>query len=164
MNKKDVNTSYGKSSGFFAERTKTRRKSKTLCTALYLSIAFVICVAAAILIWRGIQNHKTGYRSTLPGAEKVYPTVMVDGSLYEWYKGAAICDDLPQDCVFYGDIKYVAKKTPKNDCEFSAAFDAEGQIYKVPDEASVYLVLTTYWLSNTVVKFDAVSTAVSELL
>jgi hypothetical protein len=94
---------------------------------------------------------------TLPGADEIYPTIMVEGNLYEWRKGAAICSELPDDCVYYGELIHVEGETPNNNNEFVSVFSVSGQIYTVPEtDTVVYLCLTTDWLENTVVVFDLV--------
>ena len=92
------------------------------------------------------------------GAAEIYPTIMVDGQLYEWRKGTAICNELPSDCVYYGELTHVEGKVPSNDREFVSVFTVSGQIYIVPENDScVYLCLTTEWLTETVVVFDLVT-------
>jgi hypothetical protein len=94
---------------------------------------------------------------TLPGADEIYPTIMVEGNLYEWRKGAAISSELPDDCVYYGELIHVEGETPNNNNEFVSVFSVSGQIYTVSQtDTVVYLCLTTDWLENTVVVFDLV--------
>ena len=97
--------------------------------------------------------------SPLTGGTDIYPTVMVEGQLYEWRKGRAICVTVPEDLVYYGEVTYVYGNTPTKDCEFRSVFMVSGQIYTVPgDDELVYLRLTTDltpdWLNDTVVIFD----------
>ena len=102
----------------------------------------------------GIDGDSAG---TLPGAAEIYPAVMVENRLYEWRRGAAIAQTLPQDSVYYGEIRHAGGKTPNGNGEFVSTFDAAGQIYTRPDDPnSVYLVLTTDWMKETVVAFDLV--------
>ena len=68
---------------------------------------------------------------TLPGADEIYPMVMVEGSLYEWRRGRAVLDNLP---------------------------DAEGEIYADSDDSSVYLLISTDWIQEKAIIFDRVST------
>lgn len=37
---------------------------------------------------------------TLPGADEIYPMVMVEGSLYEWRRGRAVLDNLPDSAEY----------------------------------------------------------------
>ena len=94
--------------------------------------------------------------STLYGADKVYPTVMVDGALYEWHRGSAIqFSGLPEGCTYYGEVSHTEAETPQENGEFAALFPVSGAIYTVPGDASVvYLQLTTDWMEDTVVQFD----------
>ena len=96
--------------------------------------------------------------SPLTGGTDIYPTVMVDGKLYEWRKGRAICETVPDDGVYYGEVSYVYGKTPTKDCEFMSVFMVSGQIYTIPgNDELVYLRLTTDlspdWLNEKVVIF-----------
>ena len=92
---------------------------------------------------------------TLLGAGEIYPTLMVNNCLYEWHKGAAILDSLPEGSVYYGEVVHVDGETPANDREFVSVFPASGQIYtEQGNEDCVYVVLTTSWLSDRVVRFD----------
>ena len=94
--------------------------------------------------------------STLYGADQVYPTVMVEGALYEWHKGSAIqFQGLPGGCAYYGEVRHTDAETPQSDGEFASLFPVSGTIYTVPGDADVvYLQLTTDWMEDTVVQFD----------
>lgn len=93
---------------------------------------------------------------TLYGADQVYPTVMVDGALYEWHRGSAIAfSGLPEGSEYYGEISHTDEETPRTDGEFASLFPVSGAIYTVPgDDAAVYLRLTTDWMEDAVVRFD----------
>ena len=93
---------------------------------------------------------------TLYGADQVYPTVMVDGALYEWHRGNAISfSGLPEGSEYYGAISHTDAETPTKDGEFASLFPVSGTIYTVPgDDTVVYLQLTTDWMEDTVVRFD----------
>lgn len=94
---------------------------------------------------------------TLPGADKIYPTVMAGGTLYEWRRGRAVLDALPDLAIYYADIEHSDNETPEKDGEFVSVFDAEGGIYTLPEDSScVYLLLTTDWMEETAVVFDQV--------
>lgn len=135
-----------------------KRNSKHWVKWMSLAACFCVLVLGA-LIGRNIDMHQNQYGvGTLPGADEVYPTVMVDGKLYEWRKGRAVCDALPETCVYYGQVKYVGRNSPKNDCEFTSTFIANGDIYKAQDDACIYICLTTDWLVDTVIVFDLLQT------
>ena len=124
-------------------------------------IVACLCLVASVIMMQTRERKIGG--SLLPGAEKIYPTVMVQGELYQWRKeGRAIWKELPENCVYYGEVVHVKGKTPKDDCEFVSVFSVEGQIYISQDEESIYLCLTTDWLDNTIVVFDFVENGLDE--
>ena len=98
---------------------------------------------------------------TLPGEDEIYPTIMVDGDLYEWRKGRAIVETDEEAFInsmdYYGDIIKVDKRTPENNCEIVCVFDVAGAIYTDSnDKDVVYLKLNTEWLDDKTVIFDRV--------
>ena len=96
----------------------------------------------------------THYRNPLMGDSDIYPTVMVDGRLYEWRRGRAL-HMIPQDGEYYGEIIHADVKTPTKDCEFVSYFSVSGQIFTVPENSdSVYLRLTTDWMEDQGIIFD----------
>lgn len=126
----------------------------------WASLAACLCVLLlGTFAWNNMdrkQPPKGG--GTLPGDMEVYPTVMVDGKLYEWRKGSAIRYAIPEDCVYYGRVIHVEGKRPKNDCEFVSTFDVSGDIYTCPSDGCVYICVTTDWMEDTFVVFDPVKT------
>lgn len=86
------------------------------------------------------------------GEELVSAAVMVSGVIYEW---DAECDALPENAVFYGEIVCVDASVPENDCELASEFDVTGEIYTSDSDDAVYLVVTTDWLEETVIRFTA---------
>ncbi|MBR4342776.1 MAG: hypothetical protein IKP88_08730 [Lachnospiraceae bacterium] len=93
---------------------------------------------------------------TLLGADEIYPTVMVNGYLYEWRRGRAL-HYLPNDSIYYGDINHIDGKNPEKNCDFVSVFPVSGQIYTVPDNIDyVYLQLTTNWAEEFTVVFDLI--------
>lgn len=152
MNKKDLYNNSNKIDDALPERPETTKKKR-------INI-WIKCMAAVVgfyIVMLGTMVWYEFYKEQHPmtGDEhsyfyEIYPTVMVDGEFYEW---DSICRKLPEDCVFYGEINHTTKNVPLNNCEFVSVFSAEGEIYTTPDEACVYLKLTTYWLNDTVVKF-----------
>lgn len=95
----------------------------------------------------------------LPGADEIYPTIMVDGTLYEWLLGKAIIDELPVGSVYYGKIYHTNGTTPENNCEFVSVFSVSGRIFVDPNEDLVYLELTTDWLEKQIIIFEPISTS-----
>ena len=105
----------------------------------------------------GCGKSQSDNGNTLPGALEIYPAVMVEGQVYEWRRGTAICEALPEDCVYYGEVSHAEGDVPANDCDFVSVFLVSGQIYTVPNDAGrIYLCLTTDWMENSVVVFDIV--------
>lgn len=103
--------------------------------------------------------------NTLPGALDTYPTVMVNGSLYEWRKGQAVMERLPRNSSYYGSLIPTNRTAPEHNCEFVSDFSAAGEIYTVSDQTDcVYLILTTDWMKNTVIIFDRIPSETVDLL
>jgi hypothetical protein len=138
----------------------TYTKAKKRQWIKWVSLAACLCVLlVGAAVWKNMgstQPPKSG--GTLPGDTEVYPTVMVDGKLYEWRKGRAICVTVPEDLVHCGQIIHVDKNRLKNDCEFRAIFDVSGDIYICPSDGCVYICITTDWMEDTFVVFDPVKT------
>lgn len=136
----------------------TYTKAKKRQWVKWVSLAACLCVLlVGAVAWKNMgstQPPQSG--GTLLGDTEVYPTVMVDGKLYEWRKGRAICVTVPEDLVHYGQIIHVDKNRPKNDCEFRAIFGVSGDIYICPSDGCVYICVTTYWMKDTFVVFDPV--------
>ena len=144
----------------------TYTKAKKRQWVKWVSLAACLCVLlTGAAVWKNMnstqppqtestQPPKAG--CTLDGAMEVYPTVMVDGKLYEWRKGRAICVTVPEDLVYYGQVTHVVEKHPKNNCEFASVFNLSGDIYICPSDGCVYICVTTYWMKDTFVVFDPV--------
>ena len=126
----------------------------------WVTVAACLCliIGLSVPVVRYFDNLNNNGTGTLMGDTEIYPTVMVNGQLYEWRKGVAICDELPNDSVYYGEVTHIDEETPTKDCEFVSAFSVSGQIYTVlENENCVYLCLSTDWLNETIVVFDLVS-------
>lgn len=139
----------------------TYTKAKKRQWVKWVSLAACLCVLLiGAVAWKNVDRTQPPpcAGSTMPGWDEVYPTVMVDGKLYEWRKGRAICLDVPEDCVYYGQVIHVVEKHPKNDCEFASVFNISGDIYVCPSDGCVYICVTTYWMKDTFVVFDPVKT------
>ena len=121
----------------------------------WAAMAACLCLVVGLAL-NSINPHKGG-AGTLRGDTEIYPTVMVNGQLYEWRKGEAMCNELPNDSTYYGEITHIDGESPTKDCEFVSIFLVSGQIYTVSENGDyVYLCLTTDWLNETVVVFDLV--------
>ena len=131
---------------------------KNLKRLRWIVLAACLCIVlgGALIVYQRHFCKTSYYQSTLIGAAEIYPTVMADGRLYEWHKGAAILEDLPKDCTLYRNINHIKGKTPQKNGDFVSIFQVIGQIYKSSDERCIYLKLTTDWMQNAVVKFDLV--------
>lgn len=153
--------------------SKTSKHSKVLKKWLLVFMAILILGIAVYVVYRFFSNRSpteskekemisdiTGI-PTIPGEDVLYPTVMVDGKLYEWRRGSAIVNTFTKDDTYfltssdyYGKIKKTEMKNPEADCELSCMFAVEGKIYTVQNEEYIYLVMTTDWLDNAIVIFD----------
>ena len=112
------------------------------------------------------------FAPTLPGADEIYPTILVDGDCYQWRRGRAVMNEdvvnhanydpeiFLKDMVSYGEIIKESGDHPEHDCGLVCVFDASGTIYLDPnDENVVYLWLTTDWFEDGVIAFDRVSSS-----
>lgn len=100
-----------------------------------------------------------GGDGVLPGMNEIYPTIMVNGTLYEWRFGVAVIDEMPAGSAYYGKIRHIDKKTPEKDREMVSVFDASGGIFIDPDQDLVYLELTTDWLTKQLIIFEPQATS-----
>ncbi len=122
-----------------------------------LAACLCLAVGLTVLTVSNALAPNGGAEGTLLGDTEIYPTVMVNGQLYEWRRGAAICSELPNGSMYYGEIAHADGARPANDCAFVSVFSVSGQIYTVSGNGdSVYLRVTTDWLNETVVAFDLV--------
>lgn len=118
----------------------------------------ILGLIAFLFLLTGCKSSSESFGPMLPGADEIYPTVMVNGELYEWRKGRAIQDKLPDSSNYEADIEHSNEKVPVGNYEFISTFDVTGEIYTVPDDNScVYLLISTDWFQEGVVAFDRVS-------
>ena len=140
--------------------------SNDLLNLLILRIRVIIAAGLLLAVMPACSNTSGSGNSqvdsgTLPGADEIYPTVMVNGECYEWRRGVALLQADEETFInsrdYYGDITKVEGKSPENDCEIVCVFDAAGTIYTDPKNKDViYLKLTTDWLDDKVVIFDKI--------
>lgn len=108
-------------------------------------------------------------------ADKViYPTVRIGNCLYEWRRGSVNgkfavqfplfyeTETTPNDCLrnmnYYGTIIHSLNDSPMIDCELVSWFDCKGAIYVDENsEDTVYLFMSTPWISYGVIAFDKVN-------
>ena len=121
------------------------------CLCIIVGLIFVISYRPAIPM-----TSPPADISNLPGSDIIYPTVMVNGGLYEWRQGNAEIDTLPVGSVYYGKINHSDNSTPKNDCEFVSVFTANGEVFVDQTIDLVYIIITTDWLDNKIVVFEPV--------
>lgn len=159
MNSKILYNSFNEVDDDILERSESviHRKKRSMWMK-WGAIAACLCfIIIGVTMWNKVQIQPDNSANTLLGADKIYPTIMIQGHLYEWRKGAAICNELPDDCVYYGELIHVEGEMPNNDSEFVSVFSVSGQIYTMPQtDTVIYLCLTTDWMENTVVVFDIV--------
>ena len=123
------------------------------------AVAACLCllIGMAFQIKLNKNNPDNVVSGTLMGADEIYPTVMVNGHLYEWRRGEAICGNVPSDSIYYGDIIHADGQIPAKDCEFVSVFTVSGQIYIISGNSDcVYLKLTTDWMNDKIVVFDMI--------
>lgn len=160
MNRKDLYQSMNQIDDDILERSEVQKKKTTSVWLKWGAMAVCLCLVVSLVIPIVVNTIKPKDDSagTLMGDTEIYPTVMVDGQLYEWRKGAAICEGLPNDSVYYGELTHIDGQNPTRDGEFVSIFSVSGQIYTISEnDACVYLCLTTDWLNETVVVFDLVT-------
>ena len=141
--------------------TKTKKKTAWL---KWGAMAACLClVAVGVMTWKSVNTQPDNSAGTLMGADEIYPSVMVEEQLYEWRRGVAICNELPNNCVYYGELTHVEGQTPTNNCEFVSVFSVSGQIYTLSENSDcVYICLTTEWMDKTVVVFDLAQSSETE--
>ena len=124
----------------------------------WLGVVACLCfVIVGIFTYKGngpVSNVKSD-SCALPGADKIYPAILVNGNLYEWHMGSAVFYELPKGVVYYGKIKHIDGEKPEYDRDMVSTFPASGLIFTVPeDDTRCYLYLTTDWFEDKVVLFD----------
>ncbi|MBR7089854.1 MAG: hypothetical protein IKI46_05110, partial [Lachnospiraceae bacterium] len=132
---------------------------------------FTAILLMCLLSLLGCANaqDEIGFCPTLPGADEIYPTILVDGDCYQWRRGRAVMNEdvvnhanydpeiFLKDMVLYGEIIKESGDHPEHDRGLVCVFDASGTVYLDPyDENVVYLWLTTDWFEDGVIAFDKV--------
>ncbi len=106
----------------------------------------------------------------LPGADKIYPTICVNGNLYEWTRMYAYDWQEPQkealkEWEYVGKLIHVDGKKPQNDCEFVSKFSATGDIYIDPkSDANIYVLIKTDWVDQEFVVFSKAENSSSDAI
>lgn len=149
----------------FEAENWVRSKSRKICYTVGAGIlAACLCLAIGLTV-NSAQNRNNSIESnviggsTLPGADEIYPTIMVNGTLYEWRFGVALVDELPIGSTYYGKINHTNGTVPENDCELVCTFAASGRIFTDPGEDIIYLELTTSWLEKQLIIFEPQETS-----
>ena len=156
----------GQSDPVRERKAKTKRTVAILC--IFLVIVGVRYSALRTKRLNAIMAGGSSYES-IPGEHTLYPKIAVNGEIYWWYKGEnkwmlrhvfwkwkkpGVVSELPEDCVWYGEIKHVPGNKPTDDCEMVSIFPASGQIYVFPDDPSVcFVVITALALDREIVPF-----------
>ena len=91
--------------GRYVEEAGAGRKARKPVWLKWGAVAACLCIIL-ISIFTFVPSTKfwtpeESSGNTLPGALELYPTLMVNNRLYEWRKGAAIAEDLPDDAIYY---------------------------------------------------------------
>ena len=125
--------------------------------AFFLVFFLVIVIIFSIYRMHALNERSVSTSMILTRGTDIYPSVQVNGELYEWRKGSAIIRDLPDGVLYYGELIHVEGVTPNSDSEFVSVFDASGQIYITENSCeNIYICLTTSWLESAIVIFDHV--------
>ena len=94
--------------------------------------------------------------NVVPNFDKNYPTILVNGQMYEWKQSDAMVDSLPVGCIYCGEINRIGDSIPKNNCDFVSDFFAIGEVYIDSATDLVYINITTDWLNDSIVIFEPV--------
>lgn len=157
MKKEELYETFSDISEAHVKEARQTRAKKSVWVKWVAAAACLCLIIGGIWSLRPQQDsgHTGASGGTLPGADKIYPTVMVGDVCYEWRRGRAIYKSLPDGCEYYGEITHVSGEWPEHDGEFVSTFSASGQIYTVQGNTdTVYLCLTTSWMDGTFVAFD----------
>ena len=139
--------------GTIKKKTFSRFDIAAICACIVITVIFVLIAAAGKKFYPRMTTFEKTGPSTLRGSEVIYPQVMVNGINYWWFM-VAKSKELPEESVYYGEVKHVSGDKPTEDCEMVSVFDASGQIYVLPDDPSFCcLRLTTSWLKDTLISF-----------
>ena len=124
MNRKNLYRSFNEVDDYILERSESvvHRKKHSIWMKWWAIAACLCFIIIGVTMWNETQIQPDNSTNTLLGADEIYPTIMVQGHLYEWRKGAAICNGLPDDCVYYGELIHVEGERPNNDSEFVSVF------------------------------------------
>lgn len=135
-------------------------------------LAAIMLVCLLSLFGCAAAQDEVVFGPTLPGVDEIYPTVLVDGEIYQWRMGRAVMNEdveghstydpqeFLQDMECYGEIIKGSGDHPEQDRELVCVFDASGSIYLDPnDEKVIYLWLTTDWFEDGVIAFDRVDSS-----
>ena len=122
--------------------------------AIFIVVIISVIIGGIVLYQIAKSNEKSqefeGYSNT---DKTIVPTVMVGDNIYEWREGQLCQEPLPEECEYYGEIKYTSGILPKHDCEFVFEYATTGQIYTVPGNSnSVYLYLTIDYPENSIMQ------------
>lgn len=124
----------------------------------WVPVVICLCVfAAGFLFWQSQKDKAISDCSPLH-EDEIYPAVMIGEKLYEWRRGAAVCEEMPEGCLYYGQVLHVVKEKPEHDCEFASVFSVSGDIFTIPGGECAYLRLTTEWMTDRIIAFDMVKT------
>lgn len=149
MNRKDLYQSFNNVEDNNLERSETGAFKRNRMLIKWVSIAACFClIVSGVIIW--VRNEEpTPTAGCMDFFYDIYPTVMVNGELYQWETG---CNFMPKGCVYYGEIKHVTTEAPRKNCELASVFDIEGQIYTY-EGVYVYVCATTDWLDEQIIWF-----------
>lgn len=140
-------------------RPKTRKIGYAVGAGI---LAACLCLTIGLKVNHSKEENLLGCNEIVGGGSifgEIYPTIMVNGELYEWLFGKAIVNELPVGSTYYGKIRHTDGATPQKDCEFVSDFPANGRVFLDRSENLVYLELTTDWLEKQLVIFEPTATS-----
>lgn len=140
-------------------RPKTRNLRIIVCI---MTVAACLCLVVGLKYGitknseRPLGTNKSGGSNAVSNYDKNYPTVLVNGKMYEWKQNDAVVDSLPADCIYCGKINHIGSNTPENNCDFVSDFFAVGEVYIDSSIDLVYIKIKTDWLDGCIAIFEPV--------
>lgn len=135
------------------------------------AICLLLAVAGIIAVLHTSAVRKIRGGSTLPYqlvngfgrvVATVIPSVMYGGRIYIWENMSADSQSelqqghLQEGYIYVGDIQYMGTDQLTEDFQFTAVFEASGQLYSNPNAPDHICVrITTSWLNDSYVMFAA---------
>lgn len=141
-----LSTPYGDGTGFLEDPNNVAGTSDGTAPAMYCLVDMT-----PVLLVNGERFYWT--ESSTPSSEAV--EVLADGT----YRYGT---ELPQGYTLLGEISSVSEDSPQNELQLQASFPASGTVYvNAAEPDSIYVNISTDWLTDSYVRFDSASAAVT---